>query len=194
MKRNSLILLMLLVLGIQTAMAKDEFGEVVSHIESHYHVHRNSSFLMGFAGLVVRVSHVGGVKAMKTAIFEDRQFTNSGSDTEFDEVMRKALNSGWRPVVRTYSRHSGEHTYIYAKSDGRDLKILLATLEPSEAVVMQLKVDPGKLEAFINEHSSPGRHHRRMKHQDQDDDGDESARAMPAPPMNDEAVCMFFGE
>ena len=183
MKRNSLILLVILALGVQTAMAltKDEFSEVVSHIESHYHVHRNFSFLMGFTGLAVKVSHVGGVKAMKMAIFEDQKFLNSGSDTEFDALMRKALNSGWRPVVHTYSRRSGEHTYIYAKSDGRDLKILLATLEPSEAVVMQLKVDPEKLEAFINEHSSPGRHHERMKHKDKDADEDESAQAVPQP-------------
>jgi hypothetical protein len=149
---------------------------------------------MGFAGLTVKVSQVGGVKTMKMAIFEDQQLRGSGSDNEFDEVMRKALRSGWSPVVHTWSRRSGEHTYIYARSDGRDLKVLLATVEPNEAVVMQLKVDPEKLEAFINEHSSPGRHHDRMKHKDDEVDEDETAQAGPVSQATDDGARMFLGE
>ncbi|HWZ44893.1 MAG TPA: hypothetical protein VNW97_15565 [Candidatus Saccharimonadales bacterium] len=179
MKRNRIVLFALLVLIAQTAMAKDEFTEVVHHIESHYHVHRNFRFMMGFAGMMVKVSHAGGVKTLNAAIFEDQQFQGSGADNEFDEVMRKALKSGWSPVVRTHSRLSGERTYIYARSDGRDLKILLATVEPGEAVVMEFKVNPQKLEDFIHEHSSPGKDHERNKHRD--DDEDESAQVLPAP-------------
>ena len=173
MKRNRVVLFALLVLAAHVAMAKDDFTEVVQHIESHYHVHRNFRFMMGFAGMMVKVSHAGGVKTLNAAIFEDQKFQGSGADNEFDEVMRKALKSGWSPVVRTHSRRSGEHTYIYARSDGRDLKILLATVEPSEAVVMEFKVDPKRLEAFINEHSSPGKTHERTKHKDKDKDDDD---------------------
>lgn len=188
MRKNRLVLFALLAFTAQAAVAtaRDEFGEVVEHIESHYHVHRNYRFLMGFAGLVVNVSHIGGVRTMKMAIFEDQHLQGSGSDNEFDEVMRKTLKSGWRPVVHTWSRRTGEHTYIYARGDGRELKILLANVEPSEAVVMQLKVDPEKFESFINEHTSPDRHHRRHKDRDGEMDADESARAVPAqPPDND---------
>ncbi|MBZ5523454.1 MAG: hypothetical protein LAP21_14560 [Acidobacteriia bacterium] len=194
MRRNKVVLFVLMMLAAHSALAmnKDEFGEVVDHIESHYHVHRNFRFMMGFAGMVVNVSHIGGVKTMKMAIFEDQQLRGSGSDNEFDEVMRKTLKSGWRPVVHTYSRRTGEHTYIYARSDGHDLKVLLANVEPNEAVVMQLKVDPDKLEAFINEHSSPGRHHHRMKHKDDDADNDETAKAAPAPQRSDEGAGQCF--
>ena len=166
--RNKVLLVAVLVLAVGTAMARDEFGEVVGHIESHYHVHRNYSFIMGFAGLVVRASRVGGVKSMKTAIFEDQSF--AGSDQEFGQLMRKALKSGWRPVVQSHSRRTGEHTYIYARSNGRDLKVLLATVEPGEAVVMELKVNPGKLQDFINEHSASGKRHDRRGHDDEDND------------------------
>ncbi|HXY25125.1 MAG TPA: hypothetical protein VEI73_10780 [Candidatus Acidoferrum sp.] len=57
-------------------------------------------------------------------------------------------------------RRSGKNTYIYAQARGNDMKLLLVSVEPDEAVVMQLKVDPDKLNAFINEHTSEShRHH-----------------------------------
>jgi hypothetical protein len=188
MKMNKVLLVAVLFLAASVALTvampapRDEFAEVVGHIESHYNVHRNYRFIMGFAGLVVKVSHVGGVKAMKTAIFEDQRLSGSGSDQEFDELMRKALKSGWRPVVQSHSRRNGEHTYIYARGDGRDLKVFLATVEPSEAVVMELKVDPDKLAAFINEHTGPGKGHHRKRYAD--DDEDETAQLLPPAPSD----------
>jgi len=133
-----------------------------SHIESHYHVRHNHGFLMAVAGLVVNVSHVG-VKGVRTAIFDDQQLIGS-SDREFDEVMRKTLKGGWQPVVRHYSRRSGECTYIYARTEGKELKVLVANLEPNEAVVFEARINPKKLEEFINEHSSPSKQQFRMRH------------------------------
>lgn len=178
-KRNKFLLIAVLVMAAGTATARDEFGEVVGHIESHYHVHRNYGFIMGFAGMMVKISHVGGVKTLKTAIFEDQSFTGLGSGQEFDQLMRKALKSGWRPVVQSHSRRTGEHTYIYARGDGRDLRVLLATVEPSEAVVMELKVNPARLEDFIDKHSGSGNRHRRSRHTDED----ESAKLSPPAAM-----------
>lgn len=57
----------------------DDFGRIVHHIEASYHVHRNYRFLMGFAGIAVKFWHVGGVKSMKIAIFEDQHL--DGTDT-----------------------------------------------------------------------------------------------------------------
>ena len=40
------------------------------------------------------------------------------------------------------------------------MKLLLVSVEPDEAVVMQLEVDTDKLNAFIKEHTSEShRHH-----------------------------------
>ena len=178
MKKSNVLLVALLVLVANTAFARDEFDEIVSHIESQYHVRHNHGFLMAVAGLVVNVSHVG-VKGMRTAIFDDQQLIGSGSDREFDEVMRKTLKGGWHPVVRHYSRRSGECTYIYARTEGKELKVLVANLEPNEAVVFEARINPKKLEEFMNEHSSPSKQ-RHMRHE-RDDDGDESARMAGAP-------------
>ena len=130
----------------------DDFGRIVGHIERQYHVHRNYRFLMSFAGVVVKCSHVAGVKTFKAAIFEDQHLPGSELDTRLDELIERAGASGWTPLVKSVSRRSGEHTYIYAQPKGKDLSLLLVSVEPDEAVVMQVKIDPAKVNDFINEH------------------------------------------
>lgn len=136
--------------GTGTARASDDFGNIVHHIEARYHVHRNHRFILGFAGFVVKFWHVAGVKNVKIALFENQRFAGSASDAELDEIVQAAGGSGWQPMVRSYSRRSGEHNYVYARYLGKDLQLLVVNLEPSEAVVVQVKVDPDKLFQFID--------------------------------------------
>ncbi len=84
----------------QMASAKDDFGKIVHHIETQYHVHRQHRFAMGMAGFVVKFWHFAGVKNLKGAIFENQQFVNAASDTRFDEIVRAAMDSGWQPMVQ----------------------------------------------------------------------------------------------
>ena len=143
----------------------DDFGRILHHIEASYHVHRNHRFLFAFAGLVVRFWHIGGVKSMKVAYFENQHLDGTDTDKRLDEIIARAARSGWRPMVRSVSRRNGEHVYVYGQdADGaQDLKLLVVNVEPDEAEVIQIKVDPKKLEQFIDENM----HHR--GHSDMDD-------------------------
>jgi hypothetical protein len=146
----------------QRAFAKDDFGRIVRHIETQYHVHRQHRWAMRLAGFTVRLYHFSGVKQFKGAIFENQRFLNAGSDTRFDEIVRAAMDSGWQPVVQSWDRRSGEKTYIYAQEvpsrKGSDMKVLLVNLEPDEAVVLEVKVDPEKFSDFVRE-AGAGRNH-----------------------------------
>jgi hypothetical protein len=156
------LIIAVLVAPAQSAFARDDFGKIVHHIEVNYHVHRQHRWVMGLAGFTVKFWHVAGVKSLKGAIFENQPFVNAASDTRFDEVVRAAMDSGWQPLVQSWDRHSGERTYIYAQEvpskKGSDMKLLVVSLESNEAVVLQVKVDPKKLNDFIEETS--GGHHR----------------------------------
>lgn len=137
----------------------DDFGRIVHHIEASYHVHRNHRFLMGCVGFVVRFWHVGGVKSLKLAIFEDQHLDGAVGDSELDAIVQRAGRSGWQPMVRSYSRRSAEHTYVYAQPAGKDMKLLVVSVESDEAEVIQMKVDPVKLEEFLKENAhGSGRH------------------------------------
>lgn len=153
----SLLLILFSSFALPENLGADDFGRIVRHIEAEYQVHRNYRFLMSFAGIVVKCTHVAGVKVLKMALFEDQHLSDTDLDNRLDELVERAGSSGWQPLVRSFSRRSGEHTYIYAQADGHDMKLLLVSVEPDEAVVMQVKINPQKLSDFMNKHE----HHER---------------------------------
>lgn len=157
MRRISTATLLLLtlcafcMLAPKRTWAGDDFNNIVHQIESQYHVHQNYHFLMGFAGMVVKCSsHFTGVKNLKMAIFDDQHLV--ASDGSIDEVIQAAGKSGWTPLIRSYSRRTGEHTYIYAQNGDNDMKLLMVVMDPDDTVIMQVKINPRKLSQFINQH------------------------------------------
>ncbi|MBZ5490458.1 MAG: hypothetical protein LAO76_05965 [Acidobacteriia bacterium] len=188
------LIIAVLVAPAQNAFARDDFGKIVHHIEVNYHVHRQHRWVMGLAGLTVKVWHVAGVKSFKGAIFENQPFVNAASDTRFDEVVRAAMDSGWQPLVQSWDRHTGERTYIYAQDLGKDMRVLAVSLESNEAVVLQVKVDPKKLNDVIE--GSYGGHHRsrptpREEMAPQNEDGVELAAATA---QSWDGICLFTQE
>ena len=178
----------------ENAFARDDFGKIVHHIEVNYHVHRQHRWVMGLAGFTVKVWHIAGVKSFKGAIFENQPFVNAASDTRFDEVVRAAMDSGWQPLVQSWDRHSGERTYVYAQEvsskKGRDLKLLVVNLEPNEAIVVQVKVDPQKLNAFI-EQTVPDHHGRPVRRQEAGPESDPTVEVAAAASPEWDGICLF---
>ncbi len=136
------------------AFARDrEFGLLVRHIESYYHARRAHRLLLGFAlgpaNFVMRIWRPCGVKNVKLALFENPDFSDSRYDLDFPAVVRAGLRQGWQPMVQVYSRRSGERTYVFARDAGKYVKLLVATLEQDEAVVVQVHLNPDKLSRAI---------------------------------------------
>jgi len=179
----------------QNAFARDDFGKIVHHIEANYHVHRQHRWVMGLAGFTVKFWHVAGVKSLKGAIFENQPFVNAASDTRFDEVVRAAMDSGWQPLVQSWDRHSGERTYIYAQEvsskKGTDMKLLVVNLESNEAVVLQVKVDPKKLNDFIEETNAGHHRNRPMPREETTPQTDEAVELAVANSQSWDGVCLF---
>jgi hypothetical protein len=134
----------------------DDFGKIVHQIEANYHVHRSHRFLMGFAGLMVKCSSpLTGLKGFKIALFEDHMFAPN-PDSNLDEVIQSAGDHGWQSIVKSYSRRTDEHAYIYARQDGKDLKLLVVSVEPGEAAVIQVKINPTRLATFMDKYEVGG--------------------------------------
>jgi len=184
-----------LVAPSQSAFAKDDFGRIVHHIEANYHVHRQHRWVMGLAGFTVKFWHIAGVKSLKGAIFENQPFVNAASDARFDEIVRAAMDSGWQPVVQSWDRHTGERTYVYAQDvsskKGRDLKLLVVNLESNEAVVLQVKVDPQKLNAFI-EQTMPDHHGRPVRREDVEPQSEQKVELAASASPEWDGICLFI--
>jgi hypothetical protein len=182
----------------QNAFARDDFGKIVHHIEANYHVHRQHRWVMGLAGFTVKFWHIAGVKSLKGAIFENQPFVNAASDTRFDEVVRAAMDSGWQPLVQSWDRHTGERTYIYAQEvsskKGSDMKLLVVSLESNEAVVLQVKVDPKKLNDFMEEANAGHHRNRPMPREKTAPQGEDPVELAAASPQGWDGICLFLQE
>lgn len=176
----------------KTTKSKDDFGIIVKHIETEYHVHRQHRFVMGLAGFVVKFWHFAGVKNFKGAIFDNGQLVNAAADNRFDEVVRGAMDSGWQPVVQEFDRRSGERTYIYMQDLGKDMKVLVVALETNEAVVIQAKVDSDKLSDFVKE-AGLGRRHRHDPRRDEQPAvrAEDQVEVAAAAPQSWDGVCLM---
>lgn len=180
------------LMPVQRAFARDDFGKIVHHIEVNYHVHRQHRWVMGLAGFTVKFWHIAGVKSLKGAIFENQPFVNAASDTRFDEVVRAAMDSGWQPLVQSWDRHSGERTYIYAQDLGKDMKLLVVSLESNEAVVLQVKVDPRKLNDFIEETNAGHHRNRPMPREETVPQGEDRVELAAVTTQNWDGICLFL--
>ena len=178
----------------QNAFARDDFGKIVHHIEVNYHVHRQHRWVMGLAGFTVKFWHIAGVKSFKGAIFENQPFVHAASDTRFDEVVRAAMDSGWQPLVQSWDRHTGERTYIYAQDLGKDMKVLVVSLESNEAVVLQVKVDPKKLNDFIEETSAGHHGNRPATREEMAPTSEDKVELADASSRSWDGVCLFAQE
>ncbi len=145
--------LALLAASPAPASARDRgFDAVVQAISTTYHARRSLRFVSWFAGMATKFARPEGVKSLRMAIFEDQDFTpRDDGDAQFEQAVQNALQEDWRPIVRVHSNRDGERTLVYARESGKDVSLFIVTREPSEAVVMQVKMNTRKFSEMMDE-------------------------------------------
>jgi hypothetical protein len=140
----------MLVAVPQTARADDaEFDAITKHLKLFYHAKRISIPFLGLANFFVKIVRPAGVKSFKVAIFEGLNFAAGETNTELGLLMRNALSPEWQPLVRIRSR-DGEQVYVYARDAGENIKLMVVTIDHSDAVVARVKLSPQRLSEFLN--------------------------------------------
>lgn len=180
-------LLVLLAAAPVPASARDRgFDSVVQAVSTTYHARQNLRFVTWFAGMAAKFARPEGVKGLRMAIFENQDFTPRDGEAQFEQAVESALQQDWRPLVRVRSNRDGERTLIYARESGKDVKLFIVTLEPSEAVVLEVKMNARKFSQMVDEPK-----HRRGAMRDKDQRPapatDEAAAAPPPLRRRDDA-------
>jgi hypothetical protein len=156
--------LALVLTATTTATAKgDEFGAVVKAIEQFYRVKHQSIPFLARAGMKAattaarikggeykRLAEAGSVKV---AFFQDQDFDSRGSITTFKAALTNAVGATWSPLVQTLSPKDEEQTYIFIRSAGEKINVLVVTLARHEGTVVQVNLNPRTLALLMQ---SPG--------------------------------------
>ena len=156
---KSLRVLALLLFGTTFAFGGNpEFKGIVRSIEQTYGVHHMHIPLLGVAMFFVRPA---GVHGLKMAVFEGFQPPTNSDNLR--HVIETSLGPDWHPFVRvrTKGETNGGTTMIYMNPAGGQMRMLIVSIEPSEAVVLQMGLSDRAIKKWLKEpgEEASGRHH-----------------------------------
>jgi hypothetical protein len=148
--RSLRIFLLVLCTSTLAVAGDNEFRGVVHAIEGHYGVRHTHIPLLGLAMFFVRPE---GVSGMKLAVFENFQSPNASEDVS--RVVENCLGPGWYPFVRVHSRNlvkaDDEATLIYANPSDGKLRMMIVSVESSEATVIEFKLSERAIKQWLKD-------------------------------------------
>jgi hypothetical protein len=90
------------------------------------------------------------VYTVKIATFERFHPKREVFGPDVQRMITQHFGPEWSPFVRTWSR-DGEATFIYANAASPQAELLIVSLNPGDASVVQVKVDPNKIDEWLDE-------------------------------------------
>ena len=163
----SFTVLALLSFARGTQAKGDGFGDVVKLIEQFYHVKHQSVPLLARVGIktattIARVSggqrkRIAEVGSARVVWFDDQDFRSGGNYRDFKTAVNAALaGGGWSPLIQVASARDGEQTYIYLRQAGAKFNVMVVTVEPREAYVVQANISPENLARLMQDPDEMG--------------------------------------
>lgn len=101
--------------------------------------------MFGLVRFAVAAFQPGGASELNLAVFEHARF-DAG---RFKELADRAVGPSWKPMIRVRSRER-ETTEIYAQTDAKRLRLLIATLDQQDATFVEVRVKPQELMRFVD--------------------------------------------
>ncbi len=160
--RPALLLLAALLLAASlappvgaSAAGEPEYDAAVKLIETYYKAkHIGIPFIaragVGVAKVVSRdVRRVARYANARVAVFDDHDFTARGGGGEFHSLLRERLRPGrWSNLLSVRGAEEGQ-VYTFTKADGDKFKVLIAVIEPRDAIVLQLDLNADEFAKLI---------------------------------------------
>jgi hypothetical protein len=148
----ALLLSMLEFTAAATRANDRAFSAVATHLKTRYRARERRIPFQGLANFAVKLARPAGVKSFKVMIFEDLHETTAlAGGAELNAILSGALGKEWQPLARIYSRQRNEQTYVYAAAEGKNIKLMIVSLQQAEATLARVKLNPDALVRFINE-------------------------------------------
>jgi hypothetical protein len=148
-------------LASTAAYAADrEFRDIVNAISDEFHTRPLHIPFFGLVNMVAYVARPAGTKHIDLAVFENLD-SRDRDGRELAQSIRRAVGGAWKPFVQVWSRRGGhqETVLVYMRMEGHDCKLLVTSIEPNEATVVQLKLNPEALQRWLVSPRDSAGHH-----------------------------------
>jgi hypothetical protein len=140
------------------------FDAVVNSIESRYHTHATRIPFVGLISMVANRATHKGVNGIHVAEFDS--FAENVDGQELTNLVEQHIGSGWERMIRDTSRKGHEQTLIFIHPEGTRMGMFIVDLDGHEMDVVQVSVDPDRLQDSIGHYSH---------HQEGDDNDDHNS-------------------
>jgi len=147
MKAALIIAAGLMLAGAALEGAERGFDDIVQAISDHLHARPVHIPFFGLVNFATSVAHPAGVKHLDIAVFENLDL-DARAQSDLAETIR-SLGGDWRPFVQV--RGHGETVLVYMAQQRNDCKLLVAAMESGELTVVELKLDPEAIQAWLRE-------------------------------------------
>jgi hypothetical protein len=128
--------------------ADREFDDIVRAISDEFHTRPVHIPFFGLVNFTVAVAHPAGVKHLNLTVFDDLGLDNQ----DLGNVIRSA-GPEWLPFVRVRGRK--ETTLLYMNAEQKDCKLLVVSLDSGELTLVQLRLNPEAVQAFLRRPEKP---------------------------------------
>jgi hypothetical protein len=136
----------LLAIWIPALLPASEFDELVREFSRQTGSEQTHIPFFGIARFVVAVSHPAGTSDLRLAVFEHPNVC----PRDFARVADEIVGGRWNRILRAQSR-KGDSTNIYTRRDGNHLRLLVATVDRSDATFVEMRIKPEALMKFVDE-------------------------------------------
>src|SRR4051812_38366911 len=140
-----------LIVFVPLMLSASEFDWLVREFSRRSGARQAYIPLFGLVRSSLAVVHPAGAGQLRLAVFEHTDLESEEFSQLTDAVV---VGHEWKPMVRVRSRNN-ESTNIYVQQQGRDLRLLITSLDGGEATFVQVQIRPTQLIRFIDDHRRP---------------------------------------
>ena len=127
-----------------------DFKDIVNALADEFHTRPTHIPLFGLVNVVTFVARPAGTKHIELAVFENLD-SRDRDGRDLAQIIRRSVGAAWKPFVQVWS-HKGaqqETVLVYVRPEGRDCRFLITSIEPNEATVVELKLNPDALQKWL---------------------------------------------
>src|SRR5947199_5048384 len=139
-----------LILFVPLMLSANEFDWLVREFSRQSGARQTYIPLFGLVRFSVAVVHPAGASQLRLAVFERADLESE----RFGHLTDGVIGHEWKPIVRIRSRNN-ESTNIYVQQQGRDLRLLITSLDGGKATFVHVQIRPTQLIRFIDDHRRP---------------------------------------
>ena len=155
--RAALLFLFVQFLPAVAAASDQEFDMLVDRMSAY--CQKRPTWGMGLISFIANRFTPHGVGHLQMAVFDDIPSTRRESVEKLTSSLQNLVGPDYQSFVRDRNNRTREVSLIYVREAGKNsFEMLIVSIDPTDAVLMKMRLDPDAMRDWMDEPVSRGRH------------------------------------